>query len=279
MRLSRFSLAFACASLLSAAAVSSARAQDAPASPATPAVVDLGFLDRYGGDSWEKPSGPIDNFMEALQNARHASSPYGQGYLAPGQTFKFRTAFEVFFTSSGPVSYSSVSSTAEPPKITWTRTAVPVTTQAGENKMGWEYSVTIPPDAALGSVYRLGMKDSIGYWGPLEFPILVTQSLAPPRETLGQFVGDFFKWVASPVTKLVDAVARAVRGTADSAKSDDARSSEDQKALVGADGQPLPDDVADAIRARGAESSPSPGLAGVLRDRVTDGGHPERGGE
>jgi hypothetical protein len=226
---------------------------------AVPPTVDLGVL-----------SAPSKDFLEEAKKAGHLATD-GSLTLAPGQTLKFRTTSPVELGNDSALVFN-----AEPSEgVTWTRTPTTVSV-AGSDVPGMEYAVTLKPDAPATTPVRILLSDPAR-----TLDVGVKQSDSddgrappPPRVESPSIVGSIVEaLIFSPLEALTRAIWGFPRSTGAAA---DRRESADSKTLVGADGRPVPDDVAKAIRERGS-SAATPGLSGVLRERISEESHPERG--
>jgi hypothetical protein len=251
--------------------------------PTTADRINLGELDSPG-----------TQLQDAAANAGQGT-PDGQIALAPGQTLTFRTNFPPGYDGS------KVTFTGGPPSLVTTK-AREITYQATGLPTAWEYSVTLSPNATGDVPVALQMSDPLhGDNRAWNFNIEVrptvsqtapatyserpadegstspasTPASAPSRSVLGWLKDKFVSTFVTPLENIVRAAVDAAgRSATDSYGR--ARGSADRNTLVGADGQPLPDDVANAIRQRGDHAAPTPGLSGVLNERIHDESHPER---
>jgi hypothetical protein len=223
-------------------------------------TVDLGLL-----------ADPSKDFLEEAKKAGHLTEN-GELTLAPGQTLKFRVAVPLDGRSE-----SSVILNAEPPSaVTWTKTP---TTLPGDAP-GMEYTVTLATNASPATPVRIQLTGIPGsaeasVWS-VDMPVQLLNT-GDGREKPST-VRAILDAIASPFERIASAIARTIRGTSETPRADEIRRDDaPPTSLVGADGQPLPDDLAKAIRARGARGSePTPGLSGVLNERITRDTHPER---
>jgi hypothetical protein len=237
-----------------------------PLRVSSPKTVDLGLL--------ESPNVDFELQAHALGH-----SPVDQEVsLAPGDSIRFETAFPKGLRDM-------VTLTANPPEALQIDEVDTGRTTDDGAKI-FEYTITRTRFAS-GENIGLEMVDMAHPDGPWNFSVAVTDpspanppaSARDPKEPSGEnyswvsWLFDRVRSALAPVETL-DHAAKALEVVAGEAYT---KAQGGSPALVGPDGKPLPDDLAKAIRARGAETgSATEGMTGVLKDRIAESNDPKR---